>query len=339
MENRQIVFTEKNKAELLSVPTSEVGEGQALVKTLYTAISAGTEYANITGDPNTSIYSEKADVTFPRTSGYCGVGIVERIGENVKSVKVGDAVAMSWCNHKKYNTLHESLLTSFDGIEPIEVALTHIATFPMLALRRIKVQVGEPCMVVGLGILGLLAVELCRAAGAYPVIAVDLEKERRDIALRLGADYALNSSEPDFKDRIMALTCGKGVPAVIEVTGVGAALKAALSVTAEFGRLAQLGCTREPVDGLDFYRLVHGKGVSVIGAHTNARPGSESNSEAWTTADDRKAIINLTKGGRINQRALIGEIHSPENAPEVYSRLVNDYKHFPIGVLFDWTKI
>ena len=83
---------------------------------------------------------------------------------------------------------------------------------------------------------------------------------------------------------------------------------------------------------------VHAKGISLIGAHTVARPKVESSSGLWTDEDDLKNVMNLVKGKRLNFKDMISEIHSPEEANEVFNRLATE-KNFPIGVLFDWKMI
>jgi threonine dehydrogenase-like Zn-dependent dehydrogenase len=88
---------------------------------------------------------------------------------------------------------------------------------------------------------------------------------------------------------------------------------------------------------VDYYRKVHGPGITLIGAHTNARPGKESHNGWWTQRDDIDALVNLTKLGRINLARVIDETYSPEDAPEVYTRLVTD-EVFPL-VQFDWRKL
>ena len=81
-------------------------------------------------------------------------------------------------------------------------ALVHIATFPMAAVRKTRVEIGgvDTCVVMGLGVLGLIAVRLSRLAGACPVHhAVDPNAERREKALKFGADFALDPFAPDFR--------------------------------------------------------------------------------------------------------------------------------------------
>ena len=83
---------------------------------------------------------------------------------------------------------------------------------------------------------------------------------------------------------------------------------------------------------------MHGRGISLIGAHTMARPKTESAPGLWTDADDLLAVMKLIKGGRLNFKDMLCEIHSPADAQTVYDRLVNE-KNFPIGVLFDWGRV
>ena len=157
------------------------------------------------------------------------------------------------------------------------------------------------------------------------------------MALRLGADFALDPTEEGFCDTVNRLSDG-GVNVCIEVTGLGIGLIQALDCMKRMGRVALLGCTRSSKFEIDYYGKVHGRGVSLIGAHTCARPKLESSAGLWTDRDDLRAVLNLIKGKRLNFKDMIDEIHSPADAQEVYTRLVTE-KSFPVGVLFDWGRI
>ena len=119
------------------------------------------------------------------------------------------------------------------------------------------------------------------------------------------------------------------------MTGVGAGLDGILDCMARFGRVALLGCTRNKEFTIDYYRKVHCPGITLIGAHTNARPTEESHGGWWTQKDDVDAILRLTQMGRLKLSNLIDETYSPEQAPQVYSRLATE-KAFPL-VQFDWS--
>ncbi|MBR5517997.1 MAG: zinc-binding alcohol dehydrogenase [Clostridia bacterium] len=335
--SKQIIFTQKNKAEFLDVEDAVLKPNQVKVKTVVSTISSGTERANITGNPTVSLESKPGDtVVFPRHSGYSASGIVVEKGEDVKTLEIGDRVAMYWSFHKTYNIVNEENAVKIenDNVSFEEAAIAHIGTFPLAAIRKTKLEIGESLMVMGLGTLGLLAVHFARAAGAVPVIAVDPVKERREKALKFGADYALDPFDEGFTQKVKEIT-GGGVNVAIEVTGQGAGLNETLDCMARMGRVALLGCTRESDFNVDYYRKVHGPGITLIGAHTLARPQNDSYPGYFTTADDIKAILKLCANNRINLKDMIDETHSPYECEEIYNRLIND-KNFPTIVQYNW---
>lgn len=334
MENKQIVFTEVNKAELIDSQTPRMNSNCVMVKTELSTISAGTEKANITGDPN--VDAKGSRVSFPRSSGYNSVGEVVAVGEAVKSVSVGDRVVVFWGKHRAYNVVTEDHVVKIDdeNVDSKAAAMSFIASFPMAAIRKTRLEMGESAMVMGLGILGMIAVKLLRLAGAVPIVAVDPNPVRRDIALRSGADYAFDPFEEGFAEKVKAVS-GGGINVAIEVTGVGAGLDEALDCMAKFGRVALLGCTRSSDFTIDYYKKVHAPGITIIGAHTIARPEYESHPGWFTHRDDIKSVLRLLSGGRLDLESLVEETHSPTECGEVYKRLVFD-KNFPIVVQFDW---
>ena len=332
MKSKKIVFTAPHKAELLEVDVPELKENEVLSEMEYTVVSGGTERACILGMNNTS-------QKFPMSLGYCGVGRVVEVGPAVKSVKAGDRVLVYHGCHSKYNIRPEADITKVtnEDVSSLDAAFVIIASMGLGGVRKLEIELGESAMVMGLGILGLLAVQFAHSAGAVPVIAVDPIKERREKALEFGADFAFDPFEEDFVEKVKAVTNG-GVNVAIEVTGQGAGLNETLDCMAKFGRVALLGCTRNSDFSVDFYRKVHGPGISLIGAHTLARPESDSSAGYFTTADDMKVILNLCAKKRINLKGMIEETHSPLECREVYDRLVND-KNFPTVVQFDWERL
>ncbi len=340
MKNPHIVFTKPNTAELLDTPVSELSPNSVKVKTAVSTISAGTERANITGNTNVSPDTREQAVThFPRWSGYSSAGTVVEVGSNVKSVKVGDRVAMFWSSHMLYNVIGESNVVKIedDAVSFEDAALCHIGNFPLAAIRKTRLEIGESMLIMWLGTLGLLGVIYARAAGAVPVIAADPIAERREKALALGADYALDPTEEGFAEKVKELTSG-GARTAIEVTGIGAGLNECLDCMARFGRVALLGCTRDKNFTVDYYRKVHGPGITLIGAHTNARPDRDSYPGFFTNRDDIKTQLLLLSNGHINFKGIVDETHSPAECAEVYDRLVSD-KKFPPFVQFDWRRI
>ena len=336
--NSSIYFTKPCVAELCPSDIKAPEDNEVLVKLAVSTISSGTERANLIGEKNVRPSRTVIDVPFPRISGYSSAGIVMQVGKQVRSVAVGDRVALSWSTHSQYVVMHESNVHKIldDSISFSEAALWTIGTFPMAAIRKCGLEIGESAIVMGLGVLGLVGIKLLRAAGAAPIVAVDPVAEKRAYALQIGADYAFDPYDTDFARKVREVTDG-GVNVALEITGIGAGLDGVLDCMAKFGRVALLGCTRDKEFTIDYYKKVHGPGISLIGAHTNARPKVESSRGMWTTHDDVMALQRLYRTGRLELSSLVEEMHSPENAPEVYHRLATE-KSFPL-VQFDWGKL
>ena len=335
MKIKQIVFTAKYKAELLD-QEAELAPGKVCVKTVLSTISSGTERAHILGDPNLNIRAPMQEPTYPRTVGYSSAGIVTAVGEGVTHVAPGDRVIAFLGTHSEYNILpaHKIVKIPDDRISFEEAAVSFIATFPLAAVRKTRLEVGESLLVMGLGLLGQLAVMMAKAAGAVPVIAADPVESRREEALKNGADYALDPFDPDFAKTVKELT-GGGANTAVEVTGVGAALDTCLDCMAKMGRVALLGCTRDKNFTIDYYRKVHGPGITLIGAHTAARPDHESYPSHFTHKDDILTVLKLCAMGRIDIKRMCGVYYSPEDCQKAFDGLMYD-KDFPIIVQFDW---
>ena len=335
MKNQQIIFTAPGVAEFLEVPVPVPGKGQVVVRTAVSTVSSGTERANLSGDPNVSPTRITTQAVFPRYPGYSNAGVVESVGDDVSDLRPGDRVAVSWGKHARFVCVDRINVHRIEDerVSFSAAALAFIASFPLAAIRKCHLEVGESAIVMGQGVLGQLGIQLLRAAGACPVIAAARRQAKLDRALELGADLALNSNDPDFAEKVKEATHG-GANVALEVTGVGKGLNDVLDCMAKMGRVALLGCTRDSDFTVDYYHKVHGPGISLIGAHTKARPVYESSPGLWTHHDDITAILRLDAAGRIRLADFVEETHAPEDAAEVYRRLLAE-SSFPV-VQFDW---
>lgn len=348
MENPNIVFTRPNRAELVDRVIPEPQRGEVRVRLVRSCVSSGTERANLIGVPDSgvSIFAEGDATTWPRQLGYSSSGVVDRVGPDVVGLAVGDRVALSWSKHARFQCIPAAQASRVpDGVSFADAAFAHLATFPLAAVRKCRLEAGESALVMGQGVLGQMAVLLLRAAGAAPVLAADPDADKRERARALGADAALDPSSADFAAQIRA-RCpadraamggraeGAGPRVGIEVTGVGAALNGLLDVIAPFGRIALLGCTRDSNFTIDYYHRVHGRGVTLVGAHTLARPDVESAPGWWTTRDDARAFLGLLAYRRLSLAGFVDEVHAPGDCGAVYARLAAGGA-FPT-VQFDW---
>ncbi|MBE6388401.1 MAG: hypothetical protein E7045_10160 [Lentisphaerae bacterium] len=184
-------------------------------------------------------------------------------------------------------------------------------------------------------LLGQFAIQTARLSGCFPVIALDFNEKRRNIALASGADAAFSPDDPELESKIKALTNGKGVDSVIEVTGNPQAVVQGLKLTAPFGRFSLVGCSRSATENIDFYNLVHRPGISIIGAHNMARPLHDRRPGVWTMPEDMATLLRFMAAGRLSSRQLHTMTADPAEAPGIYDRLfVRDPEL--LGVVFDW---
>ncbi len=330
MKSKTIVFTKPQTAELVEKEIGIATDNRVKVKMEYTVVSGGTERACIMGMNNTS-------QKFPMSLGYCGVGYVTEIGDKVEKIKIGNRVLVYHGKHTEYNIVPESDVTKVenDNIDSLDAAFVIIASMGLGGVRKLELELGESAMIMGLGLLGIFSVQFCRLNGANPVIAVDLNEERRNLALKLGADYALDPSDENFVKKVKEITRGKGVNACVEVTGVSLAMKQALECASWMGRISLLGCTRVSDCEIDYYQQVHRPGIKLIGAHNFVRPKVESYPHHWTHHDDCRAILDMIATNRIEVKSIVSRVVKPETAPEIYTELCNN-KDFPMGTVFDW---
>lgn len=340
---QHVVFEGVGQAALRRCEIPSPKAGDVLVESLFTAISAGTERANLMALPNTGTapggYNWKRSGGFPFHPGYCGVGRIAACGEGVETLKVGDRVVGEWAGHRSHfvRKAGDLIRIDDDGVDALDASLARIAVFALLGVRKLRIELGESVLIAGQGLLGVFALQAAALSGAVPVFVSDFNPARRELAMKLGATAAFAPDE-QFVERVLAATAGKGVDGVVEVTGIAKALQQALECVAWEGRISLLGCTRISDVPIDFYRYVHRRGVSLIGAHNSTRPALESSPWRRTEADDYRIFLKLVAAGKMRVRPVISEVVSPEKAPEVYARLADD-PDAPLGVVFDWGQL
>ena len=336
MKGYYIIFEAIGKAVLKEFEVPELKADEVLLESDYSAVSAGTERANLMREPNTVV----AETGFPFSPGYSAAGRVIAVGKNVTNLTIGDRAIITWGGHRSHTIKKADSVLKIedDSIDLLDAAFAHIASFSFLGVRKLKIELGESTMIAGMGILGAFAVQIANLSGAIPVIVSDFDPVRRELALKLGASAAFSPDEDNFIEKVKAATCGNGPNTVVDVTGSAAALQQALEYIAWEGRISLLGCTRVSDVPMDYYKYVHRRGISLIGAHTFTRAKQESAPGRWTEHDDYRTFLKLVAAKKLQVLPLISEIVSPAAAPEVYGRLAEN-KTPPLGIAFDWNKI
>ncbi|HEU4864399.1 MAG TPA: L-threonine 3-dehydrogenase [Candidatus Limnocylindria bacterium] len=205
----------------------------------------------------------------PRILGHELAGTVVGIGAGVSRVREGDLVGveshlfcwecaqcqrgeMHLCRDLRVIGVHvdggfaehvvipEANAVESNGLDPAVVALQEPMGNAVHAAFAEPIE-GRTVLVTGCGPIGLCAVGIARAAGAALVVATDTEPYRLELARTMGADLALDASDPGTEARIMEATGGDGVEVVLEMSGSPRALDQALRVITRGGRVSLLG--------------------------------------------------------------------------------------------------
>ena len=354
MKNYIVTVVSPGNAELCECEVPQLSGDLVLIRNHYTVVSAGTERANLLGMPNTS-------GQFPYYPGYCGAGEVVAVGPEASLYKPGDRVVVNWGGHRLYTVKSEcalhwqnygisqpdeatvnlrksALVRIPEPVSMLDAAFANIASFAFNGVRKLRLEIGDSAMIAGQGVLGIFALQVAALSGAVPLIASDFSPERRELAIRLGADYALDPGDADYLEQIREITGGEGVRGIVEVTGSAAALQQALEYVAWEGRISLLGCTRISDAPIDFYKSIHRRGIQLIGAHTHSRAVLESSPYHWTQEDDYRAFLKLLANGKMKASPIISQIVSPKQCHEVY-QTIGTRKNPPLGIVFDWTQL
>jgi threonine dehydrogenase-like Zn-dependent dehydrogenase len=334
MNAKVIQFVSQGKAELLDIDfpnPADIAPDMVYLKTICTLISPGTEFACINGSVSKN--------QFPMTLGYSAVAMVMAVGANVTRFAVGDRCLCYHSAHRNYQLMPQQKLVKIvhDSLPSEEAVYCVVGCMGFQGVRRCRPEFGESLMVMGLGLLGQFAIQTAHLSGCFPVIALDYNEKRRQIALESGADYAFSPGDPDLDAKVRAVTDGKGADSVIEVTGNPQAVVQGLKLTARFGRVSLVGCSRTPTENIDFYNLVHRPGISIIGAHNQARPMDDRRPGVWTMAEDMALLLKYMDAGRLQCKKLHTMTADPADAPEIYDRVYNRDPDM-LGVVFDWSK-
>ncbi len=249
-------------------PPRHLEANQILIQNHYTLVSPGTELAIFQkthvgfSDP-TNTYAR-----YPFRPGYAAVGRVAAKGENVSTFQEGD-----WLLHMgRHQTCvvqtveKDNLLPLPPGLDPQLALFARMAQISASAREVSHAQPGSNVIVLGLGLVGNLAAQLFQGLGCT-VLGIDSLAGRCQIANQCGI-RTFQPKAPQSVSQICTFLDGASVGTVIEATGHPPAIAKALELVAPGGEVILLGSTRGKVE-LDFYKLVHSRGVVIRGAHEN----------------------------------------------------------------------
>ncbi|HUS80549.1 MAG TPA: zinc-binding alcohol dehydrogenase, partial [Armatimonadota bacterium] len=272
MNNPQITFPGPEQIEIVDAGMPELAPRQVRIRTRASLISAGTEGSSYLG--RQWLHGDGTVMpTYPAAPGYSNAGVVCEVGEEVERFAVGDRVTSSG-GHSQYIVLpegHDALWRVPDEVDDEAATFTVLGCTVLNGVRMGRPGLGDVVAVVGLGILGQLACRYLRLFGARPIIGIDLDPTRLEIAERAGAiDVAINPGEADVVAAVRELTVGRGADIVFEVTGRTETFDLTFDLARRHGTVVALGSPRWPAQ-VDMMKL-HLKAITCVGAIVSAHP-------------------------------------------------------------------
>lgn len=325
----RVVWPDEGQIELEEFQLGELHGDEVLIETQYTLISPGTELAFLKALPNTS-------QRFPQYPGYNNVGRVAELGGKVRGLSEGDRVVSPAKHASMVKVPASEVLKVPSELTSQEAVYFNMASISLQAVRKAQVELGEAVLVMGQGLIGNLALQLARLSGGFPVVGTDLKDERLEISKECGADLAVNPQTEELKARLLQAIGRDWVDVVLEAIGIPEAIHDCLDLVGYRGRVVLLASSRGEAERVNFYRDVHKKGVTIIGAHNSVRPKGESTRAYWNKSDDGDVALRLMAAGRLKVEPLTTDVLNCQEAPRAYD-LLDRAPEEHLGVLLDWT--
>ncbi|MDO5672539.1 MAG: galactitol-1-phosphate 5-dehydrogenase [Actinomycetaceae bacterium] len=265
---KALVLTEYNKFEYLDVETPTPKEDEVLLRIEACAV-CGSDVHGMDGSSGRR--------QPPVIMGHEAAGQVAAVGAKVTDLQVGDRVTFDstvYCNRcpsckkgnvnlctdrqvlgvscddyrrngafAEYMTVPSYICYKLpDSVSYVQAAMVEPMAIAYHAATRTPIEAGMSVVIVGVGTIGLLTLQIAKAMGANPIIAVDIDQAKLDTALGNGASHAINSNDPDALAKILEATPNKeGVDIAFDATGIDATVNLSVRSVKLNGAIVLIG--------------------------------------------------------------------------------------------------
>jgi predicted dehydrogenase/threonine dehydrogenase-like Zn-dependent dehydrogenase len=359
--------------ELVEVPSPVLLPGGVIVRTAASIISPGTEKMVMEMAKKTLIGKarERPDLvrqviskvrthgvvaTFqnvvakmdkPLPLGYSAAGVIEAVSPEVLDLKVGDRVAIAgagYASHAEINFVPRNLTALIpDGVSFEEAAYSTVAAIAMQGVRLARPELSEVVVVSGLGLIGLIAVQLLKASGCR-VLGIDFNKDKVDAGLRLGMDEGVVLPDDDAHRAVDRFSRGRGADLTIitAATTSNQPIELAGEVTRRKGRIVVVGAV-----GLNIPRDVYYRKELEVRVSMSYGPGRYDRSYEdggldypfdyvrWTEGRNIESVLDLISRGQLDVRSLTTHRFPVDKAPDAYQVIEKGSESY-IGILLDY---
>ncbi|MGZ9164758.1 MAG: bi-domain-containing oxidoreductase, partial [Anaerolineales bacterium] len=365
----QNIKTGKSTIEDVPVPTPR--EGQALVKTEASLVSAGTERMVVEFAEKSLVgkarsrpdlvrqvldkarregFVNTAQAAFnrldePMALGYSSAGTIIALGKSIQGFKIGQRVACAgggYAVHAEYNVVPRNLLTPLPkNVDFESAAFTTLGAIALHGFRLGAPQIGETVAIIGMGLLGLLAAQIATAAGCT-VLGIDVDPNRIALASSLGLQAVRRAEAVDSS---AAFTANRGFDVILICadTPSNDPVELAGIIACDRARVVATGAV-----GLTFPRKVYyEKEISFINSRSYGPGRYDSDYEEngndyplgyvrWTEGRNFGAVVDLMASGKLKVQPLITHRFPIEQATQAYEVITGKKKEPFLGVLLTY---
>jgi predicted dehydrogenase len=354
--------------EVADVPSPGVSRGHLLIRTSATLVSAGTErmlvefgkanwFEKARQQPDkvrmvldkmrtdgiaSTLDAVRSKLDQPLALGYCNVGTVIEIGEGVSGFSVGDRVVSNG-KHAEIVRVPANLCARVpDGVGGEDAAFTVLSAIGLQGIRLANPTLGECIVVTGLGLIGLLTVQMLRAHGCR-VLGIDFDPKRLELARAFGAEVIDAGAGGDIVEQAVAFSRGRGVDAVIITasTKSNEPVAQAARMCRQRGRVVLVGVAGLELSRADFYEKELSFQVSCSYGPGRYDPAYEEGGQdypigfvRWTEQRNFEAVLDLLASGVLRTGPLVSHRLRLVDALDAYALLSGDAA--PLGIVLNY---
>ncbi|MFA6149840.1 MAG: bi-domain-containing oxidoreductase [Chitinophagaceae bacterium] len=345
------------ETSLIDVPAPMVKEGHLLIQSVCSLVSAGTERMLIDfGRANwinkarqqpervkavfdkiktdgllPTIDAVKSKINKPIPLGYCNTGIVIGVGDNVSGFKIGDRVASNG-PHAEIVLVPQNLCAKIpDNVDDESASFTVVGAVALQGIRLIQPSFGETVVVIGLGLIGQIAVQLLKANGCR-VIGIDTDQAKCTLAEQAGIITICNKSEENIAASIFEMTSNVGADAVLITASSkqNEIIADAARMGRKRGRIVLVGVIGLYLNRADFYEKELTFQVSCSYGPGRYDFDYEKNSRdypigfvRWTAQRNFEAVLHAMSIGQLNVRQFNPEKIKLSEFPKAYDSIAD----------------
>ena len=355
--------------EVVEAPSPRLGNHAVLISTTCSLISAGTERMLVgfgratyfqkarqqpekvkmvlekvqTDGLMTTVEAVQSKLAQPLPLGYCNVGLVAGVGKQAEGFNVGERVVSNG-PHADVVRVPKNLCARIpDDVSDEEASFVVVASIGLQGIRLAEPTLGESFVVTGVGLIGLLTVQLLRAHGCR-VLAIDFDDSKLELAKKFGAETCNPGKGEDPVAAGMVFSRGAGVDGVIITasTKVSDPVTQAARMSRKRGRIVLVGVTGLELNRADFYEKELTFQVSCSYGPGRYDPAYEEQGQdyplafvRWTEQRNFEAVLDMMASGQVDVKPLITHRFEFEDAPKAYDLLTTDKT--ALGILLKYS--